>query len=191
MKKLVLGIVLCVAAFAAPLLLVAPVLVSLARDDAVALEAPGELDVTIEEPGRYYVWNEYNTVYLGKTYSVSKELPSGIMFSLVESDTGEAVPFEGDLSISVSAGERARNSAGYFDIEDSGEYRLEIAGLDQPRVFAFGPSVWSDMFSFFGRILLGVLLAVIFLTAGVLLVVFGVISIAQRANGRLDPRADA
>lgn len=179
MRKLLFGIALILAACLAPLILVMPVFKSLMEEPDL-LKAPGEWEVMAEEPGRYYVWNEYQTVYDGTTYAEGEALPSGITFSLVDAATEEAVPFETDASISASSGATKKNSVGYFSLEEPGLYRLRIEGVEEPRIFSFGPSVFGDFFSFFGRIVLAGLAAFAAAIGGLLLIIFGIVELVRK-----------
>lgn len=186
MKKLILGILLFGIAFVGPMILIAPFLSSLA-DGVVSFEASGELEVTVEEPDRYYVWNVHTTVYEGRSYSQSKTLPSGVTFSLTEVETGEEIPFETDLSISTTTGANESHSVGYFEVEKSGAYLLTIGGLDEPRIFAFGPSIFGDFVSIFGWVGLGLLVAFGLVIAGILLIIFGAIEMSRKKESRPAP----
>jgi hypothetical protein len=181
MKKLIFGILLCVAGFAVPTALLVPLILGL-RNDTVVFKAPAEVEVRVEEAGRYYVWNEYRTLYEGRTYAQSKSLPSGMTFSLTDPETGEELPFAADFSISSTTGEREKMSVGYFDIEDPGAYLLRIQGLEEPRIFSFGPSIFDDFFAFFGRLLLAFALGCAALVGGILLIVFGIIETVRKGR---------
>lgn len=186
MKKLILGVVLFAVGFMSPLLLVVSLLGSL-TEETVALEAPGEIEVTVEEPGRYYVWNEYRTVYEGRTYSQSETLPSGIAFSLTEAESGTELPLSTDMSMSWSGGDRKKTSVGYFGIEEPGDYVLSVQGPEEPRVFSFGPSLFGDLPAFLGRMILGAVLALAGVIGGVLLVIFGILELVRKDRNPQPP----
>lgn len=101
---------------------------------------PAKTEVAIEKEGRYYVWNEYQTIFEGKTYSSSEELPGGLEISLVDTKNGNAFEFVSDQSITSSTGNSQKNAIGYFEIERPGEYTLSVSGETSPRVFSFGKS---------------------------------------------------
>jgi len=41
----------------------------------VQSKVPGTQEVIIEKPGRYYLWNDFRTVYAGKSYDQSEHIP--------------------------------------------------------------------------------------------------------------------
>jgi hypothetical protein len=51
--------------------------------------------------------------------------------------------FMGDDSISISSGSTSRNSVGYFEITEPGDYIVKVQGQATPRVFSFGISHFS------------------------------------------------
>ncbi len=181
MKKLILGIILCAAAFIVPLTLVIPMISALANG-TVEFEAPGELEVTVEEPGRHYVYHEYVIVFKGRSYSRDKGLPDGVTFSLTGAESGESFPMQTDSSFSFSTGERQNVSVGYFEVEQPGDYILRIGGLDEPRIFSFGPALFENFASFFVQLIVGFMLVIATMIAGILLIVFGIIALVRQSN---------
>lgn len=183
MKKVILGIILCTAAVLAPGLWILS-LVNAYEDRTVSFRAPGTLEVKVEAPARYFVWNEYRTIFEGRTYSSEKSLPEGVEFLLEDVETGEALPLQTNATISFSTGGRQRTSIGYFSIEERGGYRLTIRGLEQPRIFSFGPTPLGDIPSLLGRFFFLMILAVAGMIGGIFLIVFGLIAIFRTAPGR-------
>jgi hypothetical protein len=183
MNKLILGILLCLSALAIPVASILPFILSL-NEDAVTFEAPGEIEVTVEEGDRSYVWHVHRTVHEGRAYSRGRNLPDGVTFSLRAAATGETLPMRTDLSISSSTGQREQSSVGYFDVENPGVYRLAIGGLDEPRIFSFGPSIFSDFPGIFVKIILLGLLAGVLMIAGVVLLILGIVDLVRNGKGR-------
>ncbi len=106
-------------------------------------EIPAQATVTVEEPGRYYLWNNYQTVFEGKAYSDSRDVPDGLEFSLVDTQTGDAVEFMTNASISVTSNNDEKNSIGYFEIDQPGDYTLSVSGSTLPRVCSLGKTIFS------------------------------------------------
>lgn len=101
---------------------------------------PGSVEFTIEEPGKYYLWNDYRTIYEGETYSKPTELPDNLTISLRNEDWTVCVDIVPRNSISVSSFSSAKQSIGYFKIPEPGDYVLDVQGRCAPRVFSFGES---------------------------------------------------
>lgn len=104
---------------------------------------PAQVTVTVEQPGRYYLWNNYQTVFEGKSYSDSPSFPDGLEISLIENQTGTAVAFLTNASISVTSNNDQKNSIGYVEIEQSGDYTLSVTGSTPPRVCSLGKTIFS------------------------------------------------
>ena len=95
---------------------------------------PGHATVSVKEAGRYYLWNDYQTIFEGKTYSCSEDFPGGIEISLFENNTGIVVDFIPDQSISSSCGKACKNSIGYFDVDEPANYVLTVDGNTETRI---------------------------------------------------------
>ena len=104
---------------------------------------PGQATVTIEKPGRYYLWNDYQTTFEGTTYSTSTDFPGGLDISLLENQTGKKRSFKTNVSISSSTPDSAKNSIGYFEVDQPATYILSVFGNTQPRVCSFGTSIFN------------------------------------------------
>ncbi len=52
-------------------------------------------------------------------------------------DTGELKEIVGDTSTSSSSGRSSKNSIGYFEIGEPGQYKVEVIGKSDERVFSF------------------------------------------------------
>jgi hypothetical protein len=57
---------------------------------------PDVVEVLIEKPGKYYVWNNYRTVFEGRTYSTAEELPGGIEITLHQKENNRSLAFHGE-----------------------------------------------------------------------------------------------
>ena len=104
---------------------------------------PGQAIVTIEKHGRYYLWNDYQTVFEGRSYSSSEELPGRLEISLLEKEAGDPIEFVSSQSITSSSGDSHKNSVGYFEVDEPGCYILSVFGETEPRVCSFGKSFFN------------------------------------------------
>lgn len=139
-KKLAAGIVLFgLGGFVFPLVIVGAVVFYLMNEKPLAqFVIPAQIEVSIDKQGRYYVWNDYQTTFEGKTYVSSSGLPDNLAISLREKQTQTPLTFNSDLSIFLGFGKSLRSSIGYFEIVKPGVYSLEVSGETFPRVFSFG-----------------------------------------------------
>ncbi len=135
---------------------------------------PASIEITIEKEGRYYLWNDYETVFEGKTYSVDKEIPQGIDIQLIGMKTSEKIAIHPDLSIYFSGFGSCQRSIGYFDITSPGTYLLEITSQTQPRIFSFGQNKFSLKLIISMFIIGGV--SILVAVAGFILMLIGTVS---------------
>jgi len=178
-KKIVSGGMAFVIGMALPLALFIPILF---QDDNIIFRAPGSVEISIVEPGRYYLWNNYVSVFEGRSYSLGPELPNGLTFSLTEKDSGSTVPIKSDLSISSQIGNQKKSSIGYFELTNPGQYILKVSGNTEERVFSFGESLFGNSLQLFGGIIIGFLLGFVTTVGGLLLIVFGVIDLIRESK---------
>lgn len=161
------------------------------QGDDVVLLAPGSKEITVEKPGRYYLWNNYRAVFEGRSYSSGKELPAGLTFTLAakegigsqapapaEQPAGRTLPLHPDGSISASSGSGESVSIGYFEVVTPGSYLLEISGEAPQGVFTFGPTLLGNLPLFVGGLLLAILVSMASLAGAVVLVVLGIVQLA-------------
>lgn len=137
---------------------------------------PGSIRVDVDEPGRYYLWNEYKTIFDGKTYNRSQSLPDGLVIRIFNADTGRPIPFETDTNISSTTGARASNAIGYIDLEQPGTVVIDVSGGDQERIFFFSRSILQTLMM---RVFGSVVGAMAGLLAGLGLIIWGVIRLNQ------------
>jgi hypothetical protein len=173
-KKLIFGILLFVSgACVLPLSLLLPLVLNQPSNDQFLV--PGSETFAIEGPGRYYLWHDHQTLFHGTTYDHPVELPNGIRISISNS-LGDSLDWINAPSISTSQGTRSRQSIAYADVPAAGEWTVQVAGQFEPRVFSFAESNFMKMFGWiFGGIATCVLLA----SVGVVLMVLGVVRMAQ------------
>lgn len=114
-----------------------PLLTFLIFNDDIQFLIPGTVEIEIEDEGRYFLWNDYKTVYEGKTYSMPEEVPDNLIISMKTKDGALHYDIIGKTSISSSSFPTSKKSIGYFDITVPGDYILEVKGESKPRVFSF------------------------------------------------------
>src|ERR1041385_7405172 len=90
-----------------PLLLVGSLL--LQKSDEVQFKVPGTAEATVEAPGRYYLWNDYDTVYNGKSYHNSETLPGGMDIKITDPD-GAVMTLVDNASITVTSNGNAKHA---------------------------------------------------------------------------------
>jgi hypothetical protein len=158
---------------------------------------PGSTFVTVEKESRYYLWNDYRTIYEGKTYSCSEDFPSGLEISLcatellhespLEMTMGDPVEFVSDQSITSSVGDSHQNSVGYFEVHEPGSYLLSVSGETGSRVCSFGTSI----FNLRNVLIFLATFAVTMVTglAGFLLVIIGILNLAKSRKSHPDAEA--
>jgi hypothetical protein len=173
LQTLVAGLLIAAAGLLVlPAILLRPVFTSaLERTQLVRFIGPGEATFKVEEAGDYYLWNDYSTVFQGKTYTRSAELPPGFEVSFHTSD-GKMIELEPRRDIYFDLGDEAKRSVGSVTLEQSGELKVEIGGNFSPRVFSFGP------FPFEGRmwqVVSGVILTGLVVLVGIMLALAGLV----------------
>jgi hypothetical protein len=158
-----------------PLLFVLPLLLGSSHE--VQFRIPGTIQTTVEKPGRYYLWNDFRTVYEGKSYDRSERIPDGIEIR-IHNSKGELLEFVGNTSISTSAGSSSKNSIGYVEVESPGKVSIEITGGNEERIFSFAE---SGLLKMLGLILGGFGLSLLVGISGFGIIIWGIVKLA-RAN---------
>ena len=182
MKKGIGKIILGVAIFVASIILPAIIIVSMvmARVETTKFKAPGSMQVNIEASGKYSLSNNFTTIYQGKSYSYSAELPDGMNFSLTNNNTGKSVPMQTGFSSTTTSGNEKSKSIGYFEVTTPGQYTVSVTGNKQPRIFSFGK---NQPLVVYGFILIGAFLLVpISFVVGIILVIFGILNLVKGNN---------
>lgn len=178
-KTIIIGVVLfLLGMFVVPFLFVLPLL--LGDSDTVQFKIPGTMETVIEQPGRYYLWNDFQTLYEGKIYNRSQSLPNGIQIQIWDSN-GQLLPFVGDTSISTS---NSSNSIGYVEIAHAGKVIIEVSGGNEQRIFSFSK---MKLLKMFGLILGGACSSILVTIGGIGLIIWGIVKLV-RANKKSDLR---
>ena len=143
-------------------------------------KVPGNTQLVIEKPGRYYLWNDYQTVFDGKSYNRSEIIPDGIEIKIMNAETGELFDFVSDSSISSSSGSSSKNSIGYIEIQSPCTVEIEIAGNEEKRVFSFAE---SNLLKMLGPIFGGFVLSMVFALAGLGIIAWGIVKLVRFKKG--------
>jgi hypothetical protein len=138
LKPLIIGVALfIIGGFVIPFLMILPLFLNESEDTQFLV--PGSRKVTVEKPGRYYLWNDYQTVYDGKWFGRSKSIPDGLEI-VVTDDAGTTLPFNSDTSTTSRSGSSYKRTIGYVEVEDPGELMISVSGESEERVFSFSQS---------------------------------------------------
>lgn len=136
---------------------------------------PGEQEFKVETAGKYYLWNNFQTVHEGKSYSKNSVLPDGLEIAATTA-SGETLFFKTDTSISFTSGSSAKESIGYVEITSPTTVRIGIGGDFEPRVFSFGASM---VLEFFKRLIIGIGTGALLAAIGIGVSVWGIVKLLR------------
>lgn len=115
--------------------------------------APGRQALTLNA-GEYVVWNDHVTVFEGRSYRSSKDLPDGVHVSVMDSG-GASVVLRRASGASYRGLNTERVAVMQFDAARPGRYEIAVQGNFQPRVFSVGPDhTGALLWTIFGAIAL-------------------------------------
>ena len=144
LKTLIIGIALFIlGGFVIPFLLILPIFLNESSEQQFLI--PGSKKLTVQEPSRYYLWNDFQTVFKGKSYSRSESIPDGLEIAVTDG-AGKKLDFQSDTSISSSSGSSSKNSIGYVEVSEPSELLITVKGASEKRVFSFSESIFQKMF---------------------------------------------
>jgi hypothetical protein len=169
---LIAGVLLFVVAFIVPVCFV--LLVVFGKSDEVQFEVPGKLEFDAREAGKYYLWNDYRTVYKGKSYDRSRNIPDGI--DITVSDASGQLQFVNDSSTSVTSGSTAAVSIGYVQVEKPEKLTIEVSGAKDDRIFSFAE---SRLKTIIGYVIAGLVAAMFVGLVGLALIITGIIKLVR------------
>lgn len=99
---------------------------------------PGSIEVQLPRGGDYTLWHEYRTIFNGKSYTASTNLPVGLKVVFKNCNTGSNVVMEPHHSAAFTSNLTAGRSVGHFTISTPGRYIVSVSGpIKQPLVFSF------------------------------------------------------
>ncbi|MGH8703392.1 MAG: DUF4870 family protein [Burkholderiales bacterium] len=144
--------------------------------------APGRLALTLK-PGNHVVWNDHVTVFEGRSYRSSKELPDGVQVTVTDSG-GAGVALRSASGASYRGLSTERVSVMQFDIAQPGRCEIAVLGDFRPRVFSVGPDHTGPLlWTVFGAI------AVLFLGFGTGIAIAAWVFIQREQAREAAPRA--
>jgi uncharacterized membrane protein len=144
--------------------------------------APGRQALTLDS-GEHVVWNDHVTVFEGRSYQSSKELPDGVQVTVTGSG-GAGIALRRASGSTYKGLSSARVSVMKFDIARPGRYEIAVQGDFQPRVFSVGPDhIGAVLWTVFGAI------AVLFLGLGTGIGVAAWVFIQRERAREAAPRA--
>ncbi|MBT4823185.1 MAG: hypothetical protein HN742_29070 [Lentisphaerae bacterium] len=178
-KTIIAGVILFpLGACVVPLAIVLPLI--LRDSDEEQFTVPGKAQIAIQEPGRHYLWNDHETIFEGRSYNRSADIPDGTQIMITNAQTGEQFDFVGDASISSGSRGGARKTIGYVEIQTPCTVEIEVVGGDCERVFSFSE---FELLPMLGLILGAFASAGILTMAGLGITVWGIVKLA-RSNER-------
>jgi uncharacterized membrane protein len=98
---------------------------------------PGRQALTLN-PGEHVVWNDHLTVFEGRSYRSSKDLPDGVQITVTDGG-GAGVVLRRASGATYKGSNTERVAVMEFDIARPGRYEIAVRGDFQPRVFSVGP----------------------------------------------------
>ncbi|MEM7791760.1 MAG: hypothetical protein AAF546_10190 [Verrucomicrobiota bacterium] len=181
LKTLITGIALFIlGGFVVPFSLILPLFLNESSSEQFVI--PGSHQVIVEKPGRYYLWNDFQTVYDGKSFSRSEHIPDGLVF-IVTDDAGKTLPFNSNTSTSSSSGSSSKKSIGYVEVSAPGKLTVSVTGDTEERVFSFSQSIFPKLFlAIMGGGMISMLVAFIGFGIGV----WGVVKLVRNKSGDRD-----
>lgn len=179
----ILGGLLFIGAFIVPFLFVLPLI--LGKTDEIQFKVPGELEFNAQTSGRYYLWNNYETVYHGKTYDDSEKLPDGLDIEVRDAN-GKELQFTGDTSSSVNGHGTSARSIGYVEVAQPGKLTIEVSGGTKERVFSFSKSKFVKIL---GLVSAGVGASILAFIISVGLIIWGILKLIKAVVCGQRPRA--
>jgi len=99
--------------------------------------APGRQALTLDT-GEHVVWNDYVTVFEGRSYQSSKDLPDGVQITVTDGG-GAGIALRRASGSTYKGLSTEQVSVMKFDIARPGRYEIAVRGDFQPRVFSVGP----------------------------------------------------
>lgn len=176
---IIAGAVLFVAgAFVVPAALVIPLILNQTR--AKQFLVPGSVEISAETPGRYYLWNDFRTVFNGRTYQSPEELPGGLEITIT--DGGGRLTFVSDGSTTSSNGASSKRSIGYVEVTTPGKLTVAVTGNADQRVFSFAR---SEIMKILGLILGGIGASGITALGGIILAILGIVRLSRNSGPSL------
>jgi hypothetical protein len=128
---------------------------ALGFDRSTQFVVPGRLAAVLDRPGDYLVWNDYQTVFQGRSYNESLRLPSGVRIRVLDPAGGRTLDVQASQGATYSSGSENSVSVARFAVAQPGRYEIVVEGDFPPRVFSVGRDFFfSMMATIFGALAL-------------------------------------
>jgi len=98
--------------------------------------APGRHTMELGGRASYLLWNDYKTVFEGRSYADSDELPAGTRLSVFEKASGRKLATHPNTHLKFSDDDTKRHSLAQFRTEQAGHYEIVVEGDFPPRVLS-------------------------------------------------------
>jgi hypothetical protein len=146
-------------------------------------KVPGKTQIAVDKPGRYYLWNNYRTVFEGRSFNRNPYLPDGMEIRISDAQTGKSLDFVGSSSASANS-EASSSRIGYVEIPGPCKVEIEVTGGQEELVFSFSKSDFPQML----RLIVGTFVAVPFLgLAGFGVIIWGIVKLVLAFTKRKTP----
>ena len=109
------------------------------RKEGTLFQVPGEQILQIENPGSYTLWIQNRGSIEGKLMSHPLDLPSGATVAVSDAESGDTIPLTGS-SMTMTINDTMRNAVGSIELDQPGEIKISVSGLDSPRLLYFSES---------------------------------------------------
>ncbi len=178
-KTIIAGCLVFLLGVFAPVLFMLPFLLS--HEPETQFKVPGSAEFTLDKPGSYYLWNDYRTIYKGRSYNESQNIPNGMEIHIRDANSNE-LEFVSDTSATMNVGDSSKKSVGHVEIEHPEKVTIHVSGGNEDRIFSFSQ---FDFLKFFLPIVGGFGIFAVFALTGVGLIIWGIVKLARgnRARG--------
>jgi uncharacterized membrane protein len=117
-------------------------------EEGTQFVAPGRHALTLK-PGNYVVWNDHATVFEGRSYQSSRQLPDGVQVTVTGS--GGVLSLRPASGATYKGSNTERIAVMQFDVAQPGPYEIAVLGDFRPRVFSVGPDhIGAVLWTVFG-----------------------------------------
>jgi hypothetical protein len=184
------GVLFALGAFILPVIASIYMVSSAIKNKEFSIQAPAfksssSTEIRADEPGRYYLWNNYQTIHNGHSYNLSENLPNGIEFKFTDKDSGKPFVFKSYTGMTSSGTGSSKRTVGYINVTNACTVVIDISGGGEERIFSF----YRSIFSLTG-ILSYVLITVIALAISIILIITGIIISSKKPKPPPLPQTD-
>jgi len=175
-KTVTLGAVaLLLGACVIPLAVVLPLVPD--YPDEMQFETPGTAEVTIEKPGRYYLWSDSEIEFKDESDNHPEGVSGGPEIVIRSKETNEPFDFVSDTSIFSTSAGSSKNSVGYIDAQAPGVVEIEVTGpAVEQRIFSFSRfPPWPVVVG----ILTGIYLSLTLCLFGFVAIIWGIVKLVK------------